>query len=100
MSFYCITPKAQNVAYSEPPKIGKRSIYDSMRSPILSHEEEPISTDEPAKKGKGRPRKVDIAKEKAKHASESIKALVAKEPSSKDITEWIKNRLDELNADL
>jgi hypothetical protein len=99
MSRFNLSPIAPKVAESEPKKIGKPSIFDAIRSPTLSHEE-PVNMDEEPKKGKGRPRKADIAKEKSMKASASIKALIASEPSSKDISEWIKNRLAELNADL
>jgi len=99
MSRFNLTPIAPKVAESEPRKTGKPSVFDSIRSPTLMHEE-PVSMDEEPKKGKGRPRKVDIAKEKSMKASASIKALVASEPSTKDISEWIKNRLAELNADV
>jgi hypothetical protein len=79
------------------PRGAKKSVWD--RSPVLMVEDS-IEMAEPIKKKLGRPTKVDVVKEKAMKASAEIRALVASKPSSKDISEWIKKRLAELNADM
>lgn len=90
-------PIAENVGVSEPRGGGKKSIWCSP-SPTLSHTEAVIETEETPSKKRGRPTKVDIAKERSLKASAEIRALVESKPSDKDVSAWIKQRLAQLNV--
>ena len=101
MNFKCKPIKADVVHLQAPTPNKKPSAYSAMTAPARTlsiDTEAPEIGDE--KKARGRPRKVDEAKERAMKASAAIKHLIALEPTAKQVSEWIKNRLTELNAEV
>ena len=101
MNFKCKPIKADVVKSAPPNPDKKPSAYSAMTAPARTlsiDTEAPEIGDE--KKARGRPRKADEAKERAMKASAAVKHLVELKPTAKQVSEWIKNRLTELNADV
>ena len=83
-------PKAQ---HSATPSWEKRS--DVLLPPPKLKETEPVK---PMNKG-GRPRKADQIKELKKEHNEEVMAFIDTEPSKKDVYEYFRRKVQQLNDD-